>query len=609
MLVPSHQSPYEVAPVLSKSLKALLGRMPVPLALIVAMVLNCLVALSVPVLSTLIGHVVQIQVGLPYQALSARLPALNLGFSELAPLAHITCLLLISLVIFVLVEALLYVVYVLVQQVAVDFEIGMIQQLREQSQRLARVRTLSAQQTSLQDSLEYHLPWIRNVLSMYWRCVPRHPVQCVACLLCASLIHFRFTLLTIVASVLALLLYQWLDRTRRVHLPIARENATRHRSSLINLSLRGPLLAAVHHSRDVERKFAERLESYRRDAIRSLTSSAWKVPALVLCLATLAGVLIFMMSVQLLQGNLPLPSAISFVICLISAAFSVRRMHQVRRDIRHVASAAEELNRFLTQVVPQSDDSLLDSIDKVRQNTVLEHVTVQDSRSRKLLEDVSVAFNSGQLIGIAADQWLEGRALAELLIGLGRPTSGRMLVDGKLAADLKMDSLTRCAHWVASDGSILTGSIAENLSTTNLRFIDPAIELAQLNDLIVRLSEGMNTLVTHDDDRFLADEAFRIGIARALIRQASIVVVEEPEPVHDPSVEQKTLQAVKNLVRPEYLTVVLPKRIGTLRQCDLVVFVHGHRVQDVGSHAELLQRNEVYRHLTYLRFNPYQSGS
>jgi ABC-type multidrug transport system fused ATPase/permease subunit len=365
----------------------------------------------------------------------------------------------------------------------------------------------------------------------------------------------------------------------------------------------------VHHPRDVERKFAERLESYRRDAIRSLTSSAWKVPALVLCLATLAGVLIFMMSVQLLQGNLPLPSAISFVICLIAAAFSVRRMHQVRRDIRHVASAAEELNRFLTQVVPQSDDSLLESIDKVRQNTVLEHVTVQDSRSRKLLEDVSVAFNSGQLIGIAADQWLEGRALAELLIGLGRPTSGRMLVDGKLAADLKMDSLTSCAHWVASDGSILTGSIAENLSTANLRFIDPAIELAQLNDLIVRLSEGMNTLVTHDDDRFLADEAFRIGIARALIRQASIVVVEEPEPVHDPSVEQKTLQAVKNLVRPEYLTVVLPKRIGTLRQCDQVVFVHGHRVQDVGSHAELLQRNDVYRHLTYLRFNPYQSGN
>jgi ABC-type multidrug transport system fused ATPase/permease subunit len=251
----------------------------------------------------------------------------------------------------------------------------------------------------------------------------------------------------------------------------------------------------------------------------------------------------------------------------------------------------------------------LESIDKVRQNTVLEHVTVQDSRSRKLLEDVSVAFNSGQLIGIAADQWLEGRALAELLIGLGRPTSGRMLVDGKLAADLKMDSLTSCAHWVASDGSILTGSIAENLSTANLRFIDPAIELAQLNDLIVRLSEGMNTLVTHDDDRFLADEAFRIGIARALIRQASIVVVEEPEPVHDPSVEQKTLQAVKNLVRPEYLTVVLPKRIGTLRQCDQVVFVHGHRVQDVGSHAELLQRNDVYRHLTYLRFNPYQSGN
>ena len=421
-----------------------------------------------------------------------------------------------------------------------------------------------------------------------------------------SLIHLPFTGLAICAALLLWLVYQVLDRARRTHLPVLRENAMQHRSGLVNLCLRGPLLEAVHDRQDIEERFSDRLELYRRDAVRSLSSSAWKIPLLGFGLAVLASLLILLMSIQLLKDTLQLPAAVTFVCCLATAAYSMRRLGQVRRDIKQIKNAAEELNQFLNLAVPQFDDSHLPSLTQLSKRAVLEHVTVQDSRGRKLLEDASVVFEVGTLVGVVASHWLEARALAELLIGLGRPTSGRMLLDGQLVTDLRADSLTRCAHWVASDGGVLTGSIIENLTPNGSPDVERALSCAHLRDLIVRLPDGPHTLITHDDDRFVGDEAFRIGIARAILKQASIVIVEEPEAGPDQAVQQETLEAIKQLVEPDRITVVLAQRLNTVRQCDRVIFIHQHRVQEIATHAELVQRNELYRHLTYLRFNPFQ---
>ena len=223
-----------------------------------------------------------------------------------------------------------------------------------------------------------------------------------------------------------------------------------------------------------------------------------------------------------------------------------------------------------------------------------------------MLEDISLVLEPGKLIGIVASQGMESRTLAELLIGLGQPTSGRMLVDGRLVADLKADSLTRCSHWVASDGGILTGSLIENLAGAKPQQMELAMQKAELDSLTNRLSEGVHTVITHDDDRLLADDAFRIGIARALLRDTAICVIEEPESQVDPESEQVTLGAIKQLASPNRFAVILPQRLSTLRNCERVYFVHEHHLLDSGTHAELIQRNELYRHLTYLRFNPFR---
>lgn len=591
---------------LSNSFRLLLKRAPISASRVIAAIIGCLIALATPVLALTIGHVVQALSGQPHAAIVRGLPPFGWNLNEASTLARVSWMLILAIAIALAASCLLFWLYKLVQLAAVQFETELFETIRHHVQRLAQYRTLTAQQSVLQDSLEYHLPRVRSVLARYLHAFPRHLVQLALCLLIAVAIHYRFAIVSCIAAALVFLFYQLVDRSRRKQLPVVRENATRLRSRVLRVSLRGPLLQAVHDSHEIDRRFHHLLELYQRDAVRSLTSSAWKTPLVLVSLSSLALLMIFLVSVQWIRGELQIAPMVVFSICMAGAVFSARRLWQVLREIKQVDSAAMDLTRYLSATVPDSETAHLMDLNNVVNRLELEHVTVQDTLGRKLLEDMCLVLEPGKLIGIVATQGMESRTLAELLIGLGQPTSGRMLVDGRLAADFKPDALTRCSHWVASDGGILTGSLAENLAPSDANAMESALHRAELNGFLNRLTEGIHTVVTHDDDRMVSDEPFRLGIARALIRNSPICLIEEPESAVEMETEQLTLNAIRQLVSPSRFLIVLPQRITTLRQCDRVYFVHEHHLVDSGTHAELIQRNELYRHLTYIRFNQFR---
>lgn len=606
---------------ISKSLNALLRRTGQSSWGGSSAVVGSCVALSVPAIAYLLGAMVNCLLsaqpvqGAVYPPISPWLPDVaQMLPADMAPLAKITSMLVMVLLILSATAALLYFFYRQLQNSAVAFEVNLLVQLRGHARRLATTRTLSAQQTSLTDCLDYHLPRVRASLGRWWRTFPRHVTQLLACVVLALLITPVLTVLTLLATLFVVLVYRTFDRSRRTSLPVVRERAAQVRHALVLLSLRGPLLDTVHDVSEVEKRFGEQLTHYRQDAVRSLTSSAWRIPAIVFVSGWLACLFLFIVAVQILasDSSLTVASTLPFMLCLMGATVSAVRLERTVRELKLVESAADELNRFLSLVADEPRDDELKDLPRITQQVELEHVTLQDSNGRKLLEDVSVVFKPGQLIGVVASQSLQAHALVELLMGFGRPVSGRMLVDGELIANLKSQSLTKCAHWVASDGAIVTGSVLENLlaigSSSNDDGVQDAIAGARLKLAIQKLPDETLTLITPNDDRLSADEAFRIGLARAALRDASVVVVEEPELRAAAEVEEESLEAICNLVNPKAITIVLPQRLLTLRQCDVVIMLHNYRIADAGTHAELLQRNELYRHLNYLRFNPFRGG-
>ncbi|MEO8268296.1 MAG: ABC transporter ATP-binding protein [Aureliella sp.] len=610
-------------------MSALLNRVEPLVPLRLSMVVGGVVALGAPVLALLLGYVTADLIsaqategisGTPVGAmieqpvrLSPWLPDFNsLLPDELSRLARVSALLVVALLLLLLLSLALFLFYRMVQRAAVEFEIALIARLREQAKRQAAIRTLSAQQTALTDCLDYHLPRVRSALSRWWRAYPRHVIQFVLCVGVAFLIQPTLGLQTLTATVLVVLCFRMLDRLRRKNLPVVRERAAQHREALVALSLQGPLLESVHDTAAIEKRFEDQLSHYRQDAVRSLTSSSWRSPALLLVAGGLVCLFLFVIAVQVLRSetSFSVPAALTFSLCLAAAAVSAQRLFRCWRDLQSVESATDELEQFLALPVEEFDNKQLKSIAAVSRQVELEHVTVQDSRGRKLLENVSVGFKPGMLVGVLASGRLQSRALVELLMGFGRPVSGRLLFDGVDVTDLKPENIARCAHWVASDGALVAGTVQDNLLQPNARRsgsdLNQALSQAGLSELIDQLPDGLATLISPADDRLFGDGAFRLALARAALTKASMYVIEEPSAHYDVALEQQTFDAMHSLVGPAAFTIVLPQRLLTLRHCDLIIMLHDHAVVDTGTHAELLQRQELYRHLNYQRFNPFR---
>lgn len=605
---------------ISKSLQSLLQRSGIEASLRLTKTLGVAAALILPLLALVAGAIVHTLVRQDASnrdsdpGFAVLLPNLaDFVDSEMPTMLRISVFIGVALSLVVISGWILYWFYSRVQAAAVAFEVSLIQRLREQGKSLARLRTLSAQQQALTDGLNYHLPRVRSGLARWWRTFPRHIVQLAACVLVAFLIEPMLALLTVIGAGLTLLVYRLLDRARRTTLPVIRERATLHRGHLVDLSLKGPLLESVHQAYEVDRRFNEELEHYRRDAIRSLTSSSWKTPVIFLVGGILVSLFLFVISVRIVgaEASFGVGGALAFALCCCGSAVSLVRLQKAWREMQGLKTAAEELDEFLAIPVEEFANEELKHITRVRREAELEHVTVQDSRGRKLLDNVSVKFTPGKLIGVVANQPIQARALVELLLGYGRPVSGRLMIDGEVVTDLKPESLSQCSHWVAADGAVVTGSVKENvlgsIQRGDAEQIDNAISASRLAETIQQLPEGLATIITPDDDRLGGDASFRIGLARAAMSRPSVVVVEEPRgSSYDPESEQQTLAAIQSLVSDSNITIVLPQRLVTLRNCDMVVMVHEHQITETGTHAELLQRNELYRHLNYLKFNAFR---
>ncbi len=588
----------------------------------VAAVLGCIVGLSVPLAALLLAAVLRnllaAQMKIDAHQIpgpSRYLPDIQSWLPEgLTPLGQFTCLLLCTAGFLAFTSVLLFLLYRQIQIAAVHFESVLLRKLREQARGLATTRTISAQQTELTDCLDYHLPRVRAALARWWRAFPRHVIQLTACAVLMLLVQPMLCVLTIVATALVVLVFRLFDFRRRSSLPVVRERAAQQRADLTHLCTQGPLLESVHDAVDVQRRFDDQLAHYERDAVRSLTSSAWKMPIVILAASLITSVFLFVIIVQLLRSDasFTVPGAFAFTLCFIGAIVSSIRLQRSLRDLNSVSSAAETLNRFLSIKVEPIDGSNLVEIKRIEQQIELDHITLQDSSARRLLEDVSMVLKPGILIGVVARQRLQARAFSELLIGFGRPVSGRLLFDGKPISDISAESVTQISHWVASDGALVTGTVQENILAghrSGAGSVSEAIEATRLVEQIQQLPDALSTLITPDDDRLRDDAAFRIGLARARVASASIIVIEEPSCHFDQEVEQQSLTAIRSLVSHQAITVCLPQRLLTLRSCDVVIMLDDHKIVDTGTHTELLQRNEYYRHLNYLRFNPFQASN
>ncbi|MDE0453426.1 MAG: ABC transporter ATP-binding protein [Gammaproteobacteria bacterium] len=227
----------------------------------------------------------------------------------------------------------------------------------------------------------------------------------------------------------------------------------------------------------------------------------------------------------------------------------------------------------------------------IEQGVDLDHVFFVYPGGHQALSDVSLSLPVGRLTAIVGPSGSGKTTLAYLIPAVLRPTSGRVTIDGQDLRETDLDSLRSQVAYVMQEHMLLSQSIRENLLLANPGAsedqIVEALRMADCLEFVERLPDGIDTELTRGGNTLSVGQQQRLCIARGLVRDARILILDEPTAALDPETENAL---VDTLVRAseERLIVVIAHRLSTIRRADQVVFLEEGKVRDVGTHTELM---------------------
>jgi ABC-type multidrug transport system fused ATPase/permease subunit len=486
---------------------------------------------------------------------------------------------------------------------------SLLQRLYNQARGLSADHGLSGQRQTLRALIQSEVPRVRDAWTDWFRVFPRCLIQAALALILACCINVWFTVLAILALVVGWGLYLKLEANQRKSRPVLSEQRRNAHEQLMYLCETSPLLESIDNRVSVESLFDGQVKNFHRSHLRLADEGSWRSPWLLLAITVLTALLLFVLSIRVLEPSSRLH--IGDVVVLIgSVILSVSSLFRLNRGIRKRISAsasAEKLVQYLSLSTKSLEISSGASMPPVTSAVIWEHVTFRDSNKHRLLNDVSMSLYPGKITAIVSMDQGAAHALSEMIMGFGKPASGRILIDGVNMIDLDSMSLRRNALLVNDRGPLLDGTVEENMLSgvkkdTTLDLVSVAKE-ARVSEGILNLADGFGTMLSSNDERLAPDQLYRLGIARALIRRPSIIVAFEPKQRVSSQDEFDSLSALVTLKDMGATVLVVPERLSTLRAADQIIVFQEGRVVASGTHQKLLEDSELYRHFNYIRFS------
>lgn len=346
---------------------------------------------------------------------------------------------------------------------------------------------------------------------------------------------------------------------------------------------------------------AARLARYRGSAIyRPMFALFGLLAALVLLLA--AGYVV-------VEGHLGVVSVAVLAASLVCLYWPLRALLETRRTLRRGRDAADALFAFLDRHGGVGQAIEADFLPPLSKAIEFDKVTLQEpGGERKLLRSVSLRIDAGQRVALVGPDPVEKQAFVALIPRFIDPTGGEVRIDGKNLRWVTLDSLRTQIGLVVQNNLVFSDTVANNIGcgdpAYNLQRIIEAAKTAHAHQFIQKLPQGYETVIGLAGHELNEGEMFRIALARALLREPALYIIEEP-PVALDDDTKALIDDTMQRVLPGRTALFLPHRLSTIRNCDQVLLLHQGRIVASGEHRELLATNELYKHLQYLQFNEF----
>jgi len=255
----------------------------------------------------------------------------------------------------------------------------------------------------------------------------------------------------------------------------------------------------------------------------------------------------------------------------------------------------------------QSEEDRSGSLDigSISQGVELQDVEFAYPDGHTALSNINLELSMGELVAIVGPTGAGKTTLAYMIPSLLMPTAGRVLVDGKDMADVDLDSLRQQVTYVFQEHVLLSESIRENMLLANPDASEPdimhALATAGCMEFIEKMQDGIDTVLGRSGDTLSVGQQQRLSIARGLVRNSRILILDEPTAALDPHTEGKLVRALQAAAEG-MLVIVIAHRLSTIRKADRIVFLEDGEIRDIGDHETLMAKPDgPYREFVELQ--------
>lgn len=364
-------------------------------------------------------------------------------------------------------------------------------------------------------------------------------------------------------------------------------------------------LKAYHQEENTIGRFdgknGEAVEAYyRAEYYGSVVGPAVNfVNNLSLALVSMFGALLF------LNGQMRIGSISSFI--LYSRKFSgpINEAANIMSELQSALAAAERVFHMIDEPAETADRTGALELENVDGDVLLENVSFGYTKDQKIIKGLNLHAASGKLVAVVGPTGAGKTTLINLLMRFYDVDDGRICVDGHGICDVTRASLRRAYAMVLQDTWLFEGTVFDNIAYgrqgATLEEVTAAAKAARIHSYIKRLPQGYDTVLTDEGTNISKGQKQLLTIARAMLLDAPMLILDEATSNVDTRTEQQIQQAMRRLM--EHKTCfVIAHRLSTIQNADVILVVNHGEIVEQGTHGELMERKGFYFQMYQAQF-------
>jgi subfamily B ATP-binding cassette protein MsbA len=300
---------------------------------------------------------------------------------------------------------------------------------------------------------------------------------------------------------------------------------------------------------------------------------------------------------------------LAFIVAVFKLYDPVRKFALFYNNFQQAIGASSAIFSFIDAEDDVKEKPRPVQLPKFHDAIRFEHVSFAcekgDGAARPVLQDIDLEVKAGEVVAIVGSSGAGKTTMVHLVPRFFDVTGGRLLIDGRDVRDLSLASLRAQIGIVTQEIVLFNDTVRNNIAygqpNVALPVVIAAAEAALADGFIRELPDGYSTIIGERGVRLSGGERQRIAIARALLKNAPILILDEATSALDSESESLVASALQNLMAGR-TTIVIAHRLSTVRRADRIVVLEGGRIVEIGSHDDLVGRLGTYRRLYDLQF-------